>query len=177
LSDGRSLYDALGPEFALLRFDRSVSISGLVDAAAQRRVPLVVLNIEAAEARALYARNLVVVRPDQHVAWRGDVEPAACIELIDRLRGASLTTKVRKVANSKDVLGDVSARAALGEIPASRDRQMVAHHQGARGSKRSECARPKVETLRSATRPCAMAAPGLGCAFHTARVNFTRADR
>jgi 2-polyprenyl-6-methoxyphenol hydroxylase-like FAD-dependent oxidoreductase len=98
LTDGRSLYDALGPEFTLLRFDRSVSISGLVDTAARRRVPLAVLDIEATEARSLYARNLVLVRPDQHVAWRGNGEPATCIDLIDRLRGALATTKARKVA-------------------------------------------------------------------------------
>jgi 2-polyprenyl-6-methoxyphenol hydroxylase-like FAD-dependent oxidoreductase len=92
LSDGRSLYDALGPEFTLLRFDRSVCISGLVDAAARRGLPLAVLDIEAPEAQALYARNLVLVRPDQHVAWRADTEPVTCIDLIDRVRGASATT-------------------------------------------------------------------------------------
>jgi len=76
-----------------------MSVSGLVDAAARRGLPLGVLDIEATEARALYARNLVLVRPDQHVAWRSDVEPATCIDLIDQLRGAlATTTKARKVA-------------------------------------------------------------------------------
>jgi 2-polyprenyl-6-methoxyphenol hydroxylase-like FAD-dependent oxidoreductase len=97
LDGRRSLYDALGPEYTLLRFDRSIGISGLMDAAARRRLPLVLLDIEAAEARALYARNLVLVRPDQHVAWRGDAEPAACIGLIDQVRGAS-SAPVRKAA-------------------------------------------------------------------------------
>ena len=35
-----------------------------------------------------YAEKLVLVRPDQHVAWRGDEAPSAPLELIDRVRGA-----------------------------------------------------------------------------------------
>jgi hypothetical protein len=36
----------------------------------------------------LYARKLVLVRPDGHVAWRGDALPADATALIDRVRGA-----------------------------------------------------------------------------------------
>jgi hypothetical protein len=50
-------------------------------------MPLAVLNIEDAHAHSLYGRNLVLVRPDQHIAWRGNAEPSACLDLIDRLRG------------------------------------------------------------------------------------------
>src|SRR5262245_25132682 len=89
LDSRRSLYDMLGPDYSLIRFDPTVRISGLVDVAARRRVPLSVLDIAAPEARALYGRNLVLVRPDQHVAWRGDGEPVAPAELIDLVRGAS----------------------------------------------------------------------------------------
>jgi 2-polyprenyl-6-methoxyphenol hydroxylase-like FAD-dependent oxidoreductase len=94
---GRSLYDALGPDYTLLRFDPHVSISGLLSAAAQRRMPLTVLDIEDTDARSLYGRNLVLVRPDQHVAWRGNAEPSACLDLIDRLRGG-LHASARLVA-------------------------------------------------------------------------------
>ncbi len=90
LRDGRSLYDALGPEFTLLRFDPAVETGGLVEAAAQRGVPMVVLDVDGEEAVSLYPRKLVLSRPDQHVAWRGDEAPDDCIGLIDRLRGASL---------------------------------------------------------------------------------------
>jgi len=86
----RSLYDALGPDYTLIRLDPTVNVSGVVEAAAQRGVPLAVLDVDAPEARALYARNLVLVRPDQHVAWRGDVEPAAPLDLIDLVRGARI---------------------------------------------------------------------------------------
>jgi 2-polyprenyl-6-methoxyphenol hydroxylase-like FAD-dependent oxidoreductase len=90
LDGHRSLYDALGPEFTLLRFDPTVRGSGLLEAAARRRVPLRVLDVASPEARLLYNRNLVLVRADQHVAWRGDYEPSVPLELIDLMRGASI---------------------------------------------------------------------------------------
>jgi hypothetical protein len=36
----------------------------------------------------LYERKLVLVRPDGHVAWRGDALPAEPQNLVDRVRGA-----------------------------------------------------------------------------------------
>jgi 2-polyprenyl-6-methoxyphenol hydroxylase-like FAD-dependent oxidoreductase len=88
LRDGRSLYDALGPAFTLLRFDPAVETGSLVAAAAQRRVPMLVLDVDADEAAALYPRKLVLSRPDLHVAWRGDELPDDSMGLIDRVRGA-----------------------------------------------------------------------------------------
>jgi hypothetical protein len=32
---------------------------------------------------------LLLSRPDQHVAWRGDMPPHDCMALIDRVRGAT----------------------------------------------------------------------------------------
>lgn len=90
LDDRRSLYDALGPDYTLIRFDPTVNVSGVVESAARRGVPLAVLDVDAPEARTLYARNLVLVRPDQHVAWRGDKEPPAPLDLIDLVRGARI---------------------------------------------------------------------------------------
>jgi hypothetical protein len=89
LRDGRSLYDALGPEYTLLRFDPAIDVSGLVDAAGLRRVPLQVLDVDSAEAPALYREKLVLARPDQHVAWRGNALPADALGLVDRIRGAT----------------------------------------------------------------------------------------
>jgi 2-polyprenyl-6-methoxyphenol hydroxylase-like FAD-dependent oxidoreductase len=88
LRDGRSLYDALGPEFTLLRFDPSVEVGGLVAAAARRNVPMAVLDVGADDAAALYPHKLVLSRPDRHVAWRGNRLPDDPLALIDRLRGA-----------------------------------------------------------------------------------------
>jgi 2-polyprenyl-6-methoxyphenol hydroxylase-like FAD-dependent oxidoreductase len=88
LRDGRSLYDALGPWFTVLRFDRSVPVTPLAEAAAQRGVPLTVLDVDAEGADALYPHKLLLARPDQHVAWRGDAVPDNPQALVDRVRGA-----------------------------------------------------------------------------------------
>jgi 2-polyprenyl-6-methoxyphenol hydroxylase-like FAD-dependent oxidoreductase len=88
LHDGRSLYDALGEGYGLIRFDRSTTVDALVAAAKRRRMPLTLLDVADAQAAALYARKLVLVRPDRHVAWRGDAGPADALDLIDHLRGA-----------------------------------------------------------------------------------------
>jgi 2-polyprenyl-6-methoxyphenol hydroxylase-like FAD-dependent oxidoreductase len=92
LDDGRSLYDAMGPGYTLLRFDPQVSTYGLQDAAARRRVPLQVLDVRSREAAGLYRHPLVLSRPDQHVAWRGDHTPANPLAIIDRVRGALIQT-------------------------------------------------------------------------------------
>jgi 2-polyprenyl-6-methoxyphenol hydroxylase-like FAD-dependent oxidoreductase len=59
LSDGRSLYDALGPEYTLPRFDPAVRVGGLVEAAARRHLPLAVLDVDSPDVHALYARKLL----------------------------------------------------------------------------------------------------------------------
>jgi hypothetical protein len=54
-------------------------------------------RIEHPEAAALYERKLVLVRPDGHVAWRGDCQPSAPLELIDTVRGAGPRIAARRV--------------------------------------------------------------------------------
>ena len=89
LENGTSLYDALGPEFTLLRLDQAIDVAPLVAAAQQRDLPLAVLDIDAADAAGLYDHKLVLSRPDQHVAWRGNALPGDPLALIDRVRGAA----------------------------------------------------------------------------------------
>jgi len=85
--DGRSLYDAMGPEFTLLRLDPAVDGAACEAAARDRGVPLKVLDIEPPATAAFYGSKLVLSRPDQHVAWRGDTLPSDPLGLIDRVRG------------------------------------------------------------------------------------------
>src|SRR5262249_24368511 len=96
LNGGTSLYDACGEGFALLRLDPRARISGLVDAVAQRGVPLKIVEVDARDVQSLYAHKLVLLRPDRHVAWRGDEEPVNPVALIDLVRGAA-TQPARKV--------------------------------------------------------------------------------
>jgi hypothetical protein len=86
-ADGASLYDAMGPEFTLLRFDPAADVAPLVGAAGMRKLPLKVIDVTA-PAAIVREGVLVLSRPDQHVAWRGHCAPADPLALIDRIRGA-----------------------------------------------------------------------------------------
>ncbi len=89
VSDGKSTIDLFGRRFALLAFEGSkASASGLVAAASARALPLDVVEIGDPEIAALYERRLVLVRPDGHIAWRGDAGPADPLAVIDTVRGA-----------------------------------------------------------------------------------------
>jgi hypothetical protein len=57
-------------------------------AARERNLPLSVVAIDDAAIAALYSKALVLVRPDGHVAWRGDSLPADVGALLDTVRGA-----------------------------------------------------------------------------------------
>jgi len=89
MQDGSSLYDHFGAGFTLLaeREAPPDEISQLEHAAAQCGVPLKVLAPADAKFAALYQARFALVRPDQHVAWRGDRLPQDCLDLIDRVRG------------------------------------------------------------------------------------------
>jgi 2-polyprenyl-6-methoxyphenol hydroxylase-like FAD-dependent oxidoreductase len=87
--DGHSLYDAMGPEFTLLRFDPAVDVAALEAAARRRGMPLKLLEIWRPASADFYESRLVLSRPDQHVAWRGNALPADPLALIDHIRGAT----------------------------------------------------------------------------------------
>ena len=92
--DGSSLYDAMGPEFTLLRLDPALDVTALAGAAGEKRVPLQILDVASSDvsqsaAAAYDGGRLVLSRPDQHVAWRGNSVPVDPAALIDRIRGAA----------------------------------------------------------------------------------------
>jgi hypothetical protein len=72
-ADGTPLHDKLGPWFSLLAFD-DASTDHIAAAAARRGVPLQILRIADPEFAKIYQAKLVLVRPDQHVCWRGAAE-------------------------------------------------------------------------------------------------------
>lgn len=88
LQDGTSIYDYFGSGFCLLRLSTQADTTALEEAAADVGLPLKVWDIHNEQASALYEKGLVLIRPDQHIAWRGDELPADCKLLVDTVRGA-----------------------------------------------------------------------------------------
>jgi 2-polyprenyl-6-methoxyphenol hydroxylase-like FAD-dependent oxidoreductase len=85
LPDGSSLFDHLGPGFTVLRLDPAVDVTPFRIAADGTGTPLTVLDLPGLPHAADYGAALLLVRPDQHVAWRGDHAAAAAL---DTARGA-----------------------------------------------------------------------------------------
>jgi 2-polyprenyl-6-methoxyphenol hydroxylase-like FAD-dependent oxidoreductase len=74
---GGTLYDRIGNNFALLVLapDRAAEAAFVAEAAG-RGLPFTVVHLIDPEVRELYGADHILVRPDQHVAWRGDQLPA-----------------------------------------------------------------------------------------------------
>ena len=88
LGDGRSTLDLFGRSFVLLNFGGAAEASAFEAAAASRGMPLETVLPDHAEVASVYQRRFVLVRPDGHVAWRGDTASADAGAVLDRARGA-----------------------------------------------------------------------------------------
>ncbi|WP_375383517.1 FAD-dependent monooxygenase [uncultured Sphingomonas sp.] len=75
LDDDTSLYDLFGPGYTLLVLGDGVDEEAARREAADTQTPLMIVRVDHAAVRALYDRMLTLIRPDQHIAWRGDAWP------------------------------------------------------------------------------------------------------
>jgi 2-polyprenyl-6-methoxyphenol hydroxylase-like FAD-dependent oxidoreductase len=92
LADGSSLYDHFGQGYALVvatAADKD-GVAGFVAGAARAEVPLCVVDHGDREVDDLYQARYTVIRPDQHVAWRGDTLPPATDALFRRITGRAV---------------------------------------------------------------------------------------
>ncbi|WP_246562405.1 FAD-dependent monooxygenase [Streptomyces roseirectus] len=88
LDDGTPILDRLAPSFTLVDFTGDGRAHPLLAEATAQGLPLSHTVITDTHARELWERDLVLLRPDHHVAWRGNrphPDPAAVIR---RIRGA-----------------------------------------------------------------------------------------
>ena len=90
LADGTPLFGRLGPGLTL------VDLGSEPDAAAgerwrhaarERGVPFDIVRVDEPAVRCIWERDLVLVRRDQHVAWRGDAHPDDPGAVLDLVRG------------------------------------------------------------------------------------------
>ncbi len=87
LPDGTSLYDRLGPGLSLLRLRDDSDPAPLIEAATTRGVPLDIVEVRGEALEERYGAPLILVRPDQHVAWRGTADPRTAGAIVDRACG------------------------------------------------------------------------------------------
>ena len=72
LKDGQSLYDFFGKDWTLLRLGQNApDASEFSEAAQSLGIDLAVVEVPDEMVKALYETSLVLIRPDQIVAWRG----------------------------------------------------------------------------------------------------------
>lgn len=84
-----SLFDRLSLRgFALLRIMCSDYNARAFERAAHARgIPFQLVDVERPEAQQVYERSLVLIRPDQYIAWRGDELPEDCEALLAHVTG------------------------------------------------------------------------------------------
>ncbi|KAK1671460.1 monooxygenase [Colletotrichum godetiae] len=85
LSDGTAIFDKFGKHWSLLFFtDVDVGQYHLFKAANDMSLSMSLVHLSGeTQARGLYERDLVLIRPDQHVAWRAEaVESPAIADTI-----------------------------------------------------------------------------------------------
>jgi len=88
LHDGRSTLDLFGKSFVLVNFS-GAHTNGITAAAQQTGLPLEIVNLNEPKVREIYERDLVLVRPDGHVAWRGNSLPDYPRAVLDKILGAT----------------------------------------------------------------------------------------
>lgn len=102
LDDGRSLFDLFGFEWTLLILGEQQDDAGFVRAAPRMGIDLRVVHLPLDAVRTLYDSDLVLIRPDQIVAWRKRL-PFDPNEVLARVVGASGDLSVR----SQSMVGGV----------------------------------------------------------------------
>jgi len=87
LEDGRSLFDLFHTEWTLLRLGDDAPSGAAFEAAARvAGMGLHIVHLAQAPLRELYQAPLVLVRPDQIVAWRGATD-AGAVQVLARVMG------------------------------------------------------------------------------------------
>jgi 2-polyprenyl-6-methoxyphenol hydroxylase-like FAD-dependent oxidoreductase len=76
LGDGTPLQDRIPDGYAILKLGGTkADTGGLEHAIAARGAPVAALDIPDATARDVYGYDLILLRPDMHIVWRGNAPP------------------------------------------------------------------------------------------------------
>lgn len=103
LSDGTAIFDHLGKFWSLLVFAAEEVGQGFFKKTTEElSIPLKVVNIvDEPKAASLYERKLILIRPDQHVAWRANRMDS--FEMADRVL-RTVTSRMEHNGVTKEAL-------------------------------------------------------------------------
>lgn len=88
LTSGRDVFEELGFDFALLAFGVDESAVAAFETSAKARgIPLKIVRDSYADGRQDYEARLILVRPDQYVAWTADTAPADADAVLRKVAG------------------------------------------------------------------------------------------
>ena len=81
-----SIHDRLGAYFTAIVFD-DADLGAFSEAAAAEGIPLEILRLNRPDLLPVFEKPILLVRPDQHIAWRGDTVPADPAAVLRRAAG------------------------------------------------------------------------------------------
>ncbi|MBR0776101.1 FAD-dependent monooxygenase [Bradyrhizobium diazoefficiens] len=89
LSSGNNIFELLGDDFTLLDLADGSAAAAFAQAAARLGIPLKVIRDTASGGREKYLARVILVRPDQFVAYAGDTDGADASDILMRAAGHS----------------------------------------------------------------------------------------
>ena len=108
LEDATPIQDHLGLGYTLLKLGPSPAETSALEAALRATgAPLDVLRVPDAAARRIYDRDLVLVRPDLHIVWRGNDPPADPHAIAAAITGRSPAYATAANASSREAVSSV----------------------------------------------------------------------
>ena len=88
LADRTPIQDSIGDAYTLLRLGETrVDSGGFEQALRATGAPFATLTVDDAVARDVYGYDLILLRPDMHIAWRGNAPPAEPAQLAALVTG------------------------------------------------------------------------------------------
>jgi len=82
LDDGTPMQDRIPGGYTILKLGRSkADVSGLERAIRSHGAPVTVLDVPDRIARDIYGHDLILLRPDLHIVWRGNTAPEDAAEV------------------------------------------------------------------------------------------------
>jgi hypothetical protein len=97
LKDGRAMQDVLGDDYTLLDLRGDCATAPLEAAFRAVGAPLKILHLDEARVRDVYGASVFLLRPDLHIAWRGDGAPADPIGLAAMATGRTSPARTDQV--------------------------------------------------------------------------------